>query len=322
MGSGIFIIIFVIIAIVAIVMLVLLLGGSSGGKGKLNANYRNMVSSQRDRLASDTGRAFKKGDPLTSISVERKTSSRLTIKKRLKYAQLPIPPVAFHLFEVGISILAFMLVSIKMNILMQLIALLTGPLFMRWLLNMLIERRFKKFDADYPQFILSLVGLLKTGMNPMGALEAASTGLDEGSLVKQECEMMIERLRFGVPEDKSIGAFGEDIHHPEIELFVQALLLSRKVGGTLSDTLERLAKQVRRRQYFRNSAVSAVGMQRGSIWIIVGMLCLMQIYLYFMYPQIVTAGIQSEMGWEVWQVGIAVILLGVFWVRQVTKIKV
>lgn len=185
-----------------------------------------------------------------------------------------------------------------------------------------MERRFKAFDNDYPQMLLSLVGLLKTGMNAMGALEAASQGLDETSLVKEEIDLMITRLRYGVPEDKSIGSFGEDIYHPEIELFVQALLLSRRVGGNLSDTLDRLAKQVRKRQYFRNSAKAAVGMQRGSIWFILGILCSLEIYLYLVYPEAVLGAIRDETGWLVWQFGLMVIALGMFWVRQVTKIKI
>jgi tight adherence protein B len=159
-------------------------------------------------------------------------------------------------------------------------------------------------------------------MNPMTGLETAAKGLSEFSALRAEVEMMIERLRFGVPEDKSIGAFGEDIYHPEIELFVQALLLSMRVGGTLSDTLERLAKQVRKRQFFRESANAAVGLQRGSIWFILLILTGLETYLYFIYPESIVGALKDEVGWQVWQFGILAIVAGMFWVRQVTKIKV
>ena len=185
-----------------------------------------------------------------------------------------------------------------------------------------MNRRFNAFDQDYAPFILQLVSLLKTGMNVMGALEAGAQGLEETSLVREEVELMMERLRFGVSEDKSIGCFGEDINHPEIELFVQALLLSRRVGGTLSDTLERLARQVRRRQYFRKQAIAAVSMQRGSIWLILGIMFFLEIYLYAVYPESVVGALQDPIGFQVWQTGIFLIIMGIFWVRQVTKIKV
>jgi tight adherence protein B len=185
-----------------------------------------------------------------------------------------------------------------------------------------MEARFKKFDKDYPQFILSLVGMLKTGLNPIQGLEAAASNLEERSLVRVEVELMLERLRLGVSEERSIGSFGEDINHPEIELFVQALLLSRRVGGNLSETLDRLARQVRKRQYFRQSAVGAVGLQRGSIWFILAILSALQGYLYVAWPESVIITWTDPVARRYAQMGLAAIIIGVFWVRRVTKIKV
>jgi len=185
-----------------------------------------------------------------------------------------------------------------------------------------IRKRTAKFDADFPQFLLSVVGMLKTGLNPVQALEAAVENLEPDSIVRQEVELMLERFRVGVPEDRSIGSFGEDINQPEIELFVQALILSRRVGGNLSETLDRLAKQVRRRQYFRQSANAAVGMQRGSIWFILAVLVALQAYLYTVWPESVTLTWTHPTGRKVGQAGLIAIILGIFWVRQVTKLRV
>ena len=193
---------------------------------------------------------------------------------------------------------------------------------MNWLLNRRINRRFERFDADYPQFLLAFVGMLKTGLNPIQGLQAAAEGLEESSLVREEVQIMLERLRMGVSEERSIGSFGEDIYHPEIELFVQALILSRRVGGNLSATIDRLAKQVRRRQFFRRSANAAVGLQRGSIWFILGILMALEGYLYFVWPECVTITWTHPTGRSVGQAGLTGIVIGLFWIRQVTKLRV
>lgn len=323
LGLVIILILFLVAAFVAAAILLDLpiLGGGSGAN--LRSNMRNIVSSQRTQKSNQT-RAQARATVLKTAGeskVDRVTDSRITLTKKLKFAQLKMPPIAFHLLELGISLAVFAFVCTRFNIALQGISLLTGPLFMRFILNTRIERRFKAFDQDYPSFLLSMVGLLKTGMNTMSALEAAAQGLEGGSLVRTEIELMVERLRFGVSEDRSIGSFGEDVFHPEIELFVQALLLSRRVGGNLSDTLDRLAKQVRKRQYFRSSANAAVGMQRGSIWLIIGILVGMEVYLYFIYPDAVVGAWADETGWQVWQFGIVVVMLGIFWVKQVTRIR-
>jgi tight adherence protein B len=164
--------------------------------------------------------------------------------------------------------------------------------------------------------------MLKVGQNPMVAVKSASEALSENSLVKFEVNLMLDRARLGVSEQQSIGCFAEDVYHPEIELFVQALLLSRRVGGSLADTLERLAVQCRKRQYFRNSAQAAVSMQKGSIWFILGIMVLIETYLYFKNRESVVVALQDPVGWQVWQTGIVLIIFGIWWVRQVTKLKI
>ncbi len=295
----------------------------AGHQGHLKSNLKTMVSAQR-RMTDSIDREAKTAvfNVADQHSVGKVMTSRLTLEKKLKYAQWKMPPAIFRLLEIAISLIALTIAHSKLNMFMQTLSLMTGPIVMRWAIGRFMDRRFRAFDADYPQFLMQLVGLLKTGMNPINGIEAASNALEPTSLVRIEVELMLERLRFGIPEDKSVGAFGEDIYHPEIELFVQALLLSRRVGGTLSDTLERLARQVRRRQYFRSSARAAIGMQRGAIWFILGIMLGLEIYLYFMFPESVIDAIADPVGWQVWQGGIALIMLGVFWINQVTKIRV
>jgi tight adherence protein B len=286
---------------------------------------RSISASQRQTFEEESppDRSALRGVVAQEEALQAVSDTRLTLRKRLKYAQLSqIPPYAFAAAQVVISLVSTAIARQFFDLPLQLISLVVGPLLVNSLLNLKVDSRFKRFDADYPQFLLSLVGLLKTGMNPLQALEAAAEALEPDALVRVEVEIMLERLKLGVSEERSIGSFGEDIYHPEIELFVQALILSRRVGGNLSDTLDRLAKQVRKRQYFRNSAKAAVGLQRGSIWFILAILMALEGYLYFQWPECVIKTWTDPKGRTVGQVGLIGILLGLWWVHQVTKIKV
>jgi tight adherence protein B len=286
---------------------------------------KGLVQAQRAEINTSRGKRGKEEKKNLIESVEGDTKkigdSKLTLERRLYYAQWKISPYAFRAMQVGISLFTFVLVQFQFNQAVQVVSLFTGFGIMNALLNRRIKARFVAFDKDYPQFLQSLVGLLKTGMNPMTAISAACKGLDPSCSVRAECELMLERLRYGVNENQSIGSFGEDILHPEIELFVQALLLSRQVGGVLSETLDRLGRQVRRRQYFRAQAEASVGMQRGSIWFILGVMVFMESYLLIVARDIVLDSLHDEIGWQVWQGGGLVILTGIIWVRTVTKIK-
>jgi tight adherence protein B len=262
---------------------------------------------------------------LTSIKTTEKAvrhTGKLTLAKRLRFAQWRISPLTYRILSACLSGLFVSLTVTRFNVAIQAVAIIAGPILMHLVLERSIERRSRAFDADYPQFLMSMVGLLKTGMTSSGALETAAHGLAAGSLVRHEALLALERIRVGVLEDKSIGAFGENIHHPEIELFVQALLLSNRIGGNLSESLERLSKQVRKRQYFKTSAVSAVALQRSSIVVIVFILILLEGYIGIMFPALIFDSLATRIGWHIWQVSIAAIVIAFLWVRRVTKLKV
>jgi len=316
-----------LLLIVAMARIILDFGG--GSNMALRQGIRSMVAVQRSEdseypdsnAAEDPDRAEDEAD--SGEKRQPVSSTRLTLQKRLKFAQLSeIPPFVFALGQIGVSVAAFLFARTMFEWVLQAISLTAGPLLINAFINFRMQKRFKNFDRDYPQFLLSFVGMLKTGLNPMQALEAAALNLDGQSLVRQEVELMLERLRLGVSEERSIGSFGEDINHPEIELFVQSLLLSRRVGGNLSETVDRLARQVRKRQYFRASANAAVGLQRGSIMFILAILLALEGYLYLVWPECVTITWTNPKSKPIAQFCLGLILFGLYWIRQVTKIKV
>lgn len=324
------------IALVVIVGLVLgfLLMRGAGGSGRganaqLSDNLKNLVLAQRATNNMVSGERTKGKDSLavaaaaeSELTKKKSSTSKITLEKRLKFAHWAISPLQFRLIQGGVALAFFIPANMFLEWFWWILSPVMGFLICGAILDRGIQKRFEAFDEDYPVLLLSYVSLLKTGMTTIAGLDAAAKGLDEGSLVRAEVELMIERLKMGLTEEQAINSFGEDIAHPELELFVQCLLLSRKVGGQLSTTLERLAKQVRKRQEFRKKAVAAVGMERGSIWAIAGVMGLLLVYIAIQSPDLIFPAGKSPMGQQMWQGGILLIICGFYLIRQVTKIKV
>jgi len=321
---------FLLIFLLAVPVILLLVPSLAGGlvvhvntreaQSLITSPVRGAESDEHEQERVERRNALMKR--LASFRSKQQSSSQKTLTKKLKYAHWPISPVVVIALECIVSGICFFLVKPYFGIGLQLATLCIGPVFIDGLLQYAIERRFKKFDEDFPQFMVSVVGLLKTGMIPMNAIEVAAHGLDRDSLVQQEVHIMMDKMRVGISEELAIGAFAEDVLHPEIELFIQGLLLSRQVGGALSDTLERLAKQVRKRQYFRGSAVAAVAQQRASTWLIIAILGSLEFYLYKQYPVLLTDCWKDPTGWIVCQIAIVCIMVSIIWSKRVTKIKV
>lgn len=335
MGLNVALIIVIIAVAIALVVGFLVLGIPIGGgkmrqRAKVSNSLRSLVEAQRiQKDGSSRSRESKHSLALAAaaqaeIDSSKKTrTSKINVEKKLRYAKWPITPVIFRAIQgVVATIMLITLITLKTHLFLTFISAAVSWLMVGAVLDYAVDRRFKAFDKDYPVLLLSYVSLLRTGMNTMTGLEAAAKGLPESSLVRAEIELLLERLRLGLTEEQAIGAFGEDIPHPELELFVQSLILSRRVGGTLSSTLERLAKQVRKRQQFREQAIGAVGMERKSLQMIA--LIMTSLYFYIMYksPELVLPAFKHPTGSAVIQFALGLIIFGFYWSRQVTKIKI
>ncbi|HQH28529.1 MAG TPA: type II secretion system F family protein [Oligoflexia bacterium] len=328
-----------VMLIAGIVVVVFFIGAPGASQearhqAAVNSNLRTLVMAQRERAAARAkgGQPVRSaGDPSLALAaaaegeLTRKkvvASSRMNLEKYLRYARWPITPLQFRGIQAVVAVMLLIPAWLHATVFIQLLSVFLGPAIVMSMLKRAVNNRFEAFDKDYPVLLLSYVSLLRTGMNTIGGLEAAAKGLDNTSLVRAEVTLLIERLRLGLTEEQAISAFGEDVAHPELELFVQSLILSRRVGGTLSTTLERLAKQVRKRQEFRKKAVAAVGMERSSLYMIAVIMGLLMLYLSWSAPQLVFPAFNHPVGKKIFQAGIMFIVFGFYWSSKVTDIKI
>lgn len=125
------------------------------------------------------------------------------------------------------------------------------PLY--WLERRITERA-AEFAADYPSVILATAASMKAGMNVYAALERSVQLLPTKSLVRQEVESLLAKLREGVRPEVAIESFGDTIRQPELSLFRTGFLLVIEHGGRFAPTLERLAKVTRERSLLIQAA--------------------------------------------------------------------
>ena len=251
-----------------------------------------------------------------------KNSYRIALEDKLRYAHWPITVIQFRAIQALITIIVFLPLFTYCTIALKFLIVVMVPLMVRSVLDRAVRKRFNAFDRDYPVMLMSYVSLLKTGMSAIGGLESAAKGLPEDSAVRYEVELMLERMRLGLTESQAIGAFAEDIPHPEVDLFVQGLILSRKVGGTLSNTIERLARQVRKNQQFRRQALASVAMQQSSVYLICAVMTGLILYMAYMATDLISPAFTDPMGKLVFQSGLTMVILGFYWSRVVTNIKI
>ncbi|MGI6680747.1 MAG: type II secretion system F family protein [Bdellovibrionota bacterium] len=306
----------ILFIVISLALLVALLHLTKKNQIKDN-KLRNFQTYNQKTKSNDD---FQDNDDYTIV--ERKANGDYTLKQKMIYANWHFPPILFSALRWLVAFLCFLLASTYFKVFLSLVFGFLGYAFVNSFLDRAINKRFEAFDKDYPTFLQSVVSLLKSGMNILSAIESASDGLEPSSLLRQEVGIMLERLRMGTGEEKAIGNFGASINHPEIELFIQAIILGKSLGGALSNTLDRLSEQVRKRQYFRNSAQAAIVQQKGSLWVILIILTSILVIIGKQAPDLFEAALASNHGRMVLEVAIGAILGGVYWIKQIVKIKV
>jgi len=282
---------------------------------KFSTNYKKL---QRKSLGLTEETQAK--ELLEGALAKDKTEESKLLEKKLFCAGWSITPGAFRLLEASISLVCITFSYAFLTLPFVIFSIFAGPLICRLILDFVVEHKVKRFEKDFGQFLMSLLSLLKTGMTPIQAMEAVANTLDDESLVKAETMEMLEALRNGVNEERAISRFGERILSPSIEAFIQVLLVGKRFGGSLADSLERLATIVRKRIQFKLEAKAAVGQAKLSLLIIVAVLSLAMLVLALTFPGFKEA-FNDGLGRSVLHFVIVCVLCSLVLIRKITNIK-
>lgn len=183
------------------------------------------------------------------------------------------------------------------------------------------RRRIEKFDRDFAAFLLSLASSVRTGLDPLSALMLSARTFSSDSQIRYEIGEVERALTAGDSEERAIHAFGADVAHPDIPLFTTALILSRREGASLGESLQRLARVTRQRQSFRRKVQTALAMQKLSAFGIALSAIALTLIQGATNPQAVSIAINHPIGSKALYVGVLFMGLGLLWMLRMTKTR-
>ena len=182
-------------------------------------------------------------------------------------------------------------------------------------LSSLASKRAQKFEKDYTALLISLASAIRTGQDPILALSESGYLFDQKAEISNQLLQFKEDIDSGLPEEKAIKRFARSIAHPDIDLFRQAMILSRREGSSLSHCLQRLAKVVRQRQSFRRKVKVSVAMQKLSAYGIAGCTVVIGLIQYTANPDALKEALVHPIGSILLFSGVGLVLVGLVWMR-------
>jgi Flp pilus assembly protein TadB len=180
----------------------------------------------------------------------------------------------------------------------------------------------KKFEEDYPAFLLAMASALRTGLDPLAAINSVESMLPESSVLRREIGLFKTQIQSSSSEEEAIFSFASSVNHPDVRLFTTALLLSRKEGSSLGACLQRLNRFTRQRQAFRRKAKAAVAMQRLSSFGIVGCSLLIGVMQLGMNHQSFIEAWNHPLGRLLLSGGGSLLCIGFIWMLYLGRSKI
>jgi Flp pilus assembly protein TadB len=124
------------------------------------------------------------------------------------------------------------------------LAAFLGFILLPLLSTVMFQAKLRSFVQEFPHLLQLTNGLMRAGFEPMSALEKTAQGLEPRSVLYQEFDALFINIKNGVPLEKALLLFGRTLPLPEIELFIQSLLLSREGPAQLQKVFNRIGKLV------------------------------------------------------------------------------
>ncbi len=214
--------------------------------------------------------------------------------------------------------------------------LLAGYLALNWLLVVVLmilagilpyfylvylrDKRLRKFDEQLPD-ALDLIG---RGIRAGHALPAALKMVaDEmANPVAEEFRVAFDEVNYGFSMQEALTNLATRVPSTDLQYFVVAVLIQRETGGNLAELLDNISALIRARHklYGTIRVLSAEG--KLSAWVLTLLPIVLAVVINVINPDFMQVLWKDEAGIKMIVGVVVLMILGIYWMRKIIKIRV
>jgi tight adherence protein B len=193
------------------------------------------------------------------------------------------------------------------------VALLTLPvvwvLLIRQFYRWCEHRRLRTLFEQFPDALSMLVRAVRVGIPITGGMRNVAD--DSPNPTAHEFRQLVDQITLGVTLDQALYALAARNQVPEYGFFATALALQSETGGTVSETLERLADVIRKRVALREHARALASEARTSIAILASLPVVAGGALAVMNPEYLNTLFIDPTGQKIFAVAVIMLVTGI-----------
>jgi tight adherence protein B len=240
---------------------------------------------------------------------------------RLESAGLNMRVAEFVLISLGSAFIPPLLVLIiTRNLLVAGIVVILGTVAPFMYLSVRASRRQAKFEEQLPSTLQLLSGALQAGHSLQQAVDTVVH--EAGDPIAGEFQRVLTEARLGRPLEEAFEAMATRTKSVDFKWTVMAIRLQRQVGGNLAEVLSTVSQTIRDRYSLKRQikALSAEGRLSSLILSILPVVIFAALLL--LNPVFLRPLFTTTMGIGMLVVAAVLMVLGVFWLKKITEIKV
>lgn len=182
------------------------------------------------------------------------------------------------------------------------------------------RKRFKRFEALFPQAIELLVRSSRAGHPFTTSLEMIANELPEP--IAGEFRRIFEEQKFGLPLRDALLNLADRVPIVDVRFFVTALTLQRETGGNLAEILDKLAYVIRERFRIVRQVRVFTAQGRLTMMILMALPPGMAGFMSLANPGFMKPLFTDSMGHFLIGLGLLLQTMGFFAIRRIINIKV
>ena len=242
-------------------------------------------------------------------------------ERSLDAIYLTLPPQ--HL--VYLSVACFIVISLLWiwlfgNILVGMIFGTMGLGIPKLILWWLKKRRDEKFDRQLVEALTNLGNSLKAGFSLSQGLNLLAREMDNP--MRQEIGMVVREMQVGVDLSDALQHLHDRMPSRDLDLIITSILISREVGGDLTEIFDNIAHTIRERHRIEGKikALSSQGKMQGFV-----ILCIppgMAIALSYLAPKMIEPLYTTGTGWLLMGIVVTLMAAGIYTIYRIVNIEV
>lgn len=182
------------------------------------------------------------------------------------------------------------------------------------------SERFRRFEEQLPEALDLIARSLKAGHAFSSGLRLASEEMD--APVGDEFEKTLNEINFGFSTQHALGNLTHRIPLDDLRFFTISVNLQRETGGNLAEILGNLSRLLRERFKFNGHVRVLASQAKLSANILFALPFVIALVIQLLNPKYFDALIENPSGKMALAAGVCWMIIGMFFIKKMVKIRV